>query len=167
MERGWKQNWQKKKGRKAQKTLPLRPLAVGLRRRKLGIPNPGVACSNHAGRALSAVQFHELTTQAPFEIWMAIEGKAWHPRSDWPVMRFVRFSGAALTEGIEEHCIEGVTVKVYTPAKTVADRFKYRNKIGLDVALEALRDCRQQRKCSNDDLWRYAEICRVANVMKP
>ena len=121
----------------------------------------GVVC------LLSALRFHELTTQAPFEIWMAIDGKAWRPRADWPVMRFVRFSGAALTEGIEEHRIEGVTVKVYTPAKTVADCFKYRNKIGLDVALEALRDCRQQRKCSNDDLWRYAKICRVANVMKP
>ncbi|KPL09156.1 transcriptional regulator [candidate division BRC1 bacterium SM23_51] len=116
---------------------------------------------------LSALRFHELTTQAPFEIWMAIDKKAWRPRADWPVMRFVRFSGAALTEGIEEHRIEGVTVKVYAPAKTVADCFKYRNKIGLDVALEALRDCLRQRKCSNDDLWRYAKICRVGNVMKP
>jgi len=122
---------------------------------------PGVIC------LLSALRFHELTTQAPFEIWMAIDKKAWRPRADWPVMRFVRFSGAALTEGIEEHRIEGVTVKVYAPAKTVADCFKYRNKIGLDVALEALRDCLRQRKCSNDDLWRYAKICRVGNVMKP
>jgi len=115
----------------------------------------------------SALRFRELTTQAPFEIWMAIEGKAWRPRVDWPVMRFIRFSGAALTEGIGEHRIEGVTVKVYSVAKTVADCFKYRSKIGLDVALEARCDCHRHRKCTNDGLWRFAKICRVANVMKP
>jgi predicted transcriptional regulator of viral defense system len=82
-------------------------------------------------------------------------------------MRIMRFSGKAFTEGIEEHVIEGVPVRVYDPAKTVADCFKYRNKIGLDVALEALRDCRRQRRCTNDDLWQYAKVCRVANVMKP
>jgi hypothetical protein len=79
----------------------------------------------------------------------------------------MRFSGKAFSEGIEEHVIEGVPVRVYEPAKTVADCFKYRNKIGLDVALEALRDCRRQRRCTNDDLWQYAKVCRVANVMKP
>ena len=79
----------------------------------------------------------------------------------------MRFSGKALTEGIEEHTIEGVRVRAYNPAKTVADCFKYRNKIGLDVALEALRDYREQKQCSNDGLWRYAKICRVANVMRP
>jgi predicted transcriptional regulator of viral defense system len=98
---------------------------------------------------------------------MAIGEKARQPTVDWPVMRFVRFSGVALTEGIEEHRIEGVAIRVYNAAKTVADCFKYRNKTGLDVALEALRDCRRQRKCANDDLWRYAKVCRVANVMKP
>lgn len=121
----------------------------------------GVVC------LLSALRFHELTTQAPFEVWLAIGGKAWRPRVDYPPLRFVRFSGAALTAGIEEHIVEGVLVKVYSPAKTVADCFKYRNKIGLDVALEALRDCRRQRQCSNDELWHYAQICRVANVMRP
>jgi predicted transcriptional regulator of viral defense system len=79
----------------------------------------------------------------------------------------MRFSGKAFSEGIEKHVIEGVPVRVYDPAKTVADCFKYRNKIGLDVALEALRDCRRQRRCTNDDLWQYAKVCRVANVMKP
>jgi predicted transcriptional regulator of viral defense system len=121
----------------------------------------GVVC------LLSALRFHELTTQAPFEVWLAIGEKAWRPRADYPPLRIVRFSGAALAAGVEEHVVEGVSVKVYCPAKTVADCFKYRNKIGLDVALEALRDCRRQRKCTNDKLWHYAEICRVANVMRP
>ncbi len=98
---------------------------------------------------------------------MALEQKAWQPQVDRPRMRFVRFSGPAFESGVEEHRIEGVLVKVYNPAKTVADCFKYRNKIGLDVAMEALRDCRSQRKCSNDELWQYAKVCRVAKVMKP
>lgn len=116
---------------------------------------------------LTALQFHGITTQAPFEIWMALEKKARQPLVDHPLMRFVRFSGAAFESGIERHLLEGVEVKIYNPAKTVADCFKYRNKIGLDVALEALRECRRQRKCANDELWHYAKICRVANVMKP
>lgn len=116
---------------------------------------------------LSALQFHGLTTQAPFEVWMALEQKAWQPLLDRPKIRFVRFSGHSFHDGVEKRQIEGVTVKVYNPAKTVADCFKYRNKIGLDVALEALRDCRSQRKCTNDGLWQYAKVCRVAKVMKP
>jgi predicted transcriptional regulator of viral defense system len=116
---------------------------------------------------LSALQFHGLTTQAPFEVWMALEQRAWQPQVDRPRMRFVRFSGPAFESGVEEHRIEGVLVKVYCPTKTVADCFKYRNKIGLDVAMEALRDCRSQRKCTNDELWQYAKVCRVAKVMKP
>jgi hypothetical protein len=82
-------------------------------------------------------------------------------------MRIVRFSGKALTEGIEERKVEGVPVKIYNPAKTVADCFKYRNKIGLDVALEALRDVIRERKASTDELWRYAKICRVAKIIRP
>ena len=116
---------------------------------------------------LTALQFHGLTTQAPFEVWMAIERKAWLPQVNRPAIRFVRFSGKALTEGVEGHRIEGVLVKVYSPAKTVVDCFRYRNKIGLDVALEALRDCRRSRRCTMDDLWHYAQICRMAKVMKP
>lgn len=115
---------------------------------------------------LSALRFHELTTQSPFEIWMAIDVKARRPRvADLP-MRFVRFSGRALTEGVETHQVSRAAVRVYSPAKTVADCFKYRNKIGLDVALEALRDSWRQRKASMDQLWRAAEVCRVANVMR-
>jgi len=124
------------------------------------VPN-GVVC------LLSALRFHGLTTQAPFEVWLAIGRQAWKPRVDAPPVRFVRFSGKALEEGVEEHNIEGVTVKVYCAAKTVADCFKYRNKIGLDVAIEALRDCRRQRAATNDELWHYAKICRVARVMRP
>ncbi|MRR56030.1 MAG: transcriptional regulator [Deltaproteobacteria bacterium] len=121
----------------------------------------GVVC------LLSALRFHSLTTQAPFEIWMAIDRKARLPKVEGVPLRLVRFSGEALTEGIERHRIEGVDVSVYCPAKTVADCFKYRNKIGLDVALEALREYRRERRCTMDDLWRYAKVCRVANIMRP
>ena len=116
---------------------------------------------------LSALRFHELTSQAPHQVWLAIDRKARRPRLDYPPLRIVRFSGAALREGIEEHTLEGVGVRVFSPAKTVADCFKYRNKIGLDVAIEALRECRRSRACSMDDLWHYAGICRVRNVMRP
>lgn len=116
---------------------------------------------------LSALQFHELGTQSPFEVWMALDRRAARPRMDYPPLHIVRFSGKALTEGVEAQSIEGVRVQVYNPAKAVVDCFKYRNKIGLDVALEALRDCRERKKCSNDDLWVYAKVCRVANVMRP
>jgi len=121
----------------------------------------GVVC------LLSALRFHGLTTQSPFEVWLAIGSKVWRPKVDYPPLRLFRFSARALEAGVEEHSIEGVSVRVYNPAKTVADCFKYRNKIGLDVALEALRDCRRQRKCTNDELWRYAKTCRMANVMRP
>jgi len=124
------------------------------------VPN-GVVC------LLSALRFHELTTQAPFEVWLAIGEKAWRPRMEYPPLRIVRFSRTALRTGIEEHQIEGVTVHVYSPAKTIADCFKYRNKIGLDVAIEALRECWRSRRCTMDDLWHFANICRVRNVIRP
>jgi predicted transcriptional regulator of viral defense system len=89
------------------------------------------------------------------------------PRLNQPALRPVRMSGPALTEGIEQHQINGIQVRVFDAAKTVADCFKYRNKIGLDVALEALRDGWSRRKFQMDDLWRYATIDRVANVMRP
>jgi predicted transcriptional regulator of viral defense system len=121
----------------------------------------GVVC------LLSALQFHQMTTQLPREVWLALDRRAWKPVSGGPPLRVVKFSGPALTEGVEQHEIEGTPVRIYCPAKTVADCFKYRNKIGLDVALEALRDCWRERRCSMDDLWRYAKVCRVANVMRP
>lgn len=121
----------------------------------------GVVC------LLSALRFHGLTTQAPFEVWMAIGNKAIAPTLDYPPLRIVRFSGAALTEGVEAHVVDGVTVRITSVAKTVADCFKYRNKIGLDVALEALREAWREKRVTSDDLWRCAEVCRVANVMRP
>ncbi|GAM10346.1 hypothetical protein OR1_02635 [Geobacter sp. OR-1] len=123
------------------------------------IPN-GVVC------LLSALRFHDLTTQAPFEVWMAIDVKAHLPKTNLPI-KFVRFSGSALSDGVETHRMDGMEIKVYCLAKTVADCFKYRHKIGLDVALEALRECRKSGRCSIDDLWRYAKVCRVSNVMMP
>ncbi|HEY9422196.1 MAG TPA: type IV toxin-antitoxin system AbiEi family antitoxin domain-containing protein [Thermoanaerobaculia bacterium] len=116
---------------------------------------------------LSALRFHGMTTQNPFEVWLAIGRKDRLPKADHPPLRVVRFSGEALTEGVEEHVVQGVPVRVYSPAKTVADCFKYRNKIGLDAAIEALRDCVEKRLATFDDLWRYAKICRVSNVMRP
>ena len=116
---------------------------------------------------LTALRFHQLTTQSPHEIWFAIPNKAHHPRLDYPPLRVVRFSGPSLTEGVEMHAVDGVTVRVYSVAKTVVDCFKYRNKIGLDVALEALRECRHEKRATNDELWRYAKVCRVGAVMRP
>ena len=116
---------------------------------------------------LSALRFHNLTTQAPHEIWMAIDRKTRLPVNKKLPIRFVRFSGPALTEGVKSHIIDGIPVVIYQPAKTVADCFKYRNKIGLDVALEALKDCLRNRRCEADILWRFATICRVSNIMRP
>jgi len=116
---------------------------------------------------LSALQFYGLTTQSPFEVWVAIANKARPPKIDYPPLRIVRFSGDALTVGVEEHQVDGVTVRVTSVAKTVADCFKYRNKIGLDVALEALREAWHAKRVKMDDLWHCAQVCRVANVMRP
>jgi predicted transcriptional regulator of viral defense system len=116
---------------------------------------------------LSALRFHEMTTQSPSAVWLAIDRKAWLSKADGPPVHVVRFSGQALTEGIEVHILGNTEVRIYSPAKTVADCFKYRNKIGLDVALEALRDGVEKKHASFDELWKYAKICRVANVMRP
>ena len=121
----------------------------------------GVVC------LLSALRFHELTTQIPGEVWLAIPPKARRPKGGTVSIRPVHFSGASLKEGIEEHVIESVSVRIYSAAKTVADCFKARNKIGLDVAIEALRDYWRKRKGTSDELWRYAKICRVAKFMQP
>jgi predicted transcriptional regulator of viral defense system len=121
----------------------------------------GVVC------LLSALLFHGVGTQLPHQVWLAIDGKARLPRTDYPPLRIVRFSGAALRIGVEKHSIEGVEVRIYSLAKTVADCFKYRNKIGLDVALEALREGWRRRRFTMDELWEYARVCRVANVMRP
>lgn len=120
----------------------------------------GVVC------LLSALQFHKLSTQSPHEVWLALGVRAWKPAIDWPRVRVVRFSGAALTHGVEKHMLEGVEVKVTSAAKTVADCFKYRNKIGLDVALEALAEYRKKRG-SVDRLMKASNADRVAVVIRP
>ncbi len=116
---------------------------------------------------LSALRFHDLTTQSPFETWLAIPNKARAPKMDYPPLRIVRFSGEALNVGVEDHVIDGVPVRVTSVARTVADCFKFRNKIGLDVALEALQEAWRAKRVSMDELWRYATLCRVTNVMRP
>jgi predicted transcriptional regulator of viral defense system len=121
----------------------------------------GVAC------LLTALHFHQIGTQLPSEVWLAVDRSAARPRIAYPPLRIVRFSALALSTGVETHTVENVAVKVYTPAKTVADCFKYRHKIGLDIGLEALRECVRERRCTFDELWHYARICRVANVMRP
>jgi predicted transcriptional regulator of viral defense system len=121
----------------------------------------GVVC------LLSALRFHDLTTQLPAEVWLALPEKARRPRLDYPRLRVARFSGAALSEGIEGHTIEGVKVRVYSAAKTVADCFKYRNKIGIDVAVEALKDFTRRHRGGANELARFARICRVSRVMQP
>ena len=116
---------------------------------------------------LTALRFHELTTQAPAEVWIALPEKARKPNLDYPRLRVARFSGPALTEGIETHRFEGVEIRVYSAAKTVADCFKYRNKVGVDVAIEALRDFSRRHRGGATALARYARICRVSRVMQP
>jgi predicted transcriptional regulator of viral defense system len=116
---------------------------------------------------LSALQFHELTTQTPHEVWMLIGWKKWAPKNPSVALRLVRATGEALTAGLKIHNIEKVPVHITVPAKTVADCFKHRSKIGLDVALEALRDCIRKRKATRDEIWHYAGVDRVQNVMRP
>lgn len=124
------------------------------------MPN-GVIC------LLSALRFHGLTTQEPHEVWIALDNKASQRRVSWPALRIVRFSGPALTEGIERHLIEGVRVRMFGAAKTVADCFKYRNKIGVDVAIEALKDALRRNKATVDEIHSFAKVCRVARVIRP
>jgi predicted transcriptional regulator of viral defense system len=116
---------------------------------------------------LSALAFHELTTQSPSVVWLALPKSAWRKQADYPPLRIVHFSGTAYSAGIETHKRTGGTVRVYSIAKTVADCFKFRNRIGLDVAIEALREGWQQRRFTLDELDSMARICRVQAVMRP
>ena len=143
-------------------SLPRRRLSAHRSLAEVALRAPqGVVC------LLSALRLHEIGTQSPFEVWLAVPNNVPTPRLDQPALRVVRMSGSALTEGIEVTEIDGVQVRVFSPAKTIADCFKYRNKIGLDVALEALRDGWRKGKLKMDDLWHYATVERVANVMRP
>ena len=124
------------------------------------VPN-GVIC------LLSALQYHALTTQSPCEVWVAIGSSSKVPRLATVQIRIARFSEATLTAGVQTRTLDGAELRVYNPAKTVADCFKYRNKIGVDVAVEALRDYLRLRPGSVDDLVAYGRICRVERVMDP
>jgi predicted transcriptional regulator of viral defense system len=116
---------------------------------------------------ISAVAFHGLGTQLPAHVWIAIDRRARRPTAAYPPLRVVRFSGRALSSGIETHKLEGQAVRIYGVAKTLADCFKYRNKIGLDIALEALHDAWRKRRVSIDDINRFARVCRVERIMRP
>jgi predicted transcriptional regulator of viral defense system len=121
----------------------------------------GVVC------LISALQFHQLTLQMPSAVWMAIDRTAWKPTISYPSIRFVRFSGLALTEGVERHLIQSRQVPITDPARTIVDCFRYRNKIGIDVAMEGLREGIRQHKCTPDQLWHYAKKARVWTIMRP
>lgn len=141
------------------------------------LPSPGseheslVAIATKVPQAvfclLTALQFHELTTQLPRQVWIAMPRGSHTPRIDYPPVRMVQFTGEAYSAGVEEVERDHAKLRVYCAAKTVADCFKHRNRIGLDVALEALKDARARKKATTDQIWRYAKICRVANVMRP
>jgi predicted transcriptional regulator of viral defense system len=121
----------------------------------------GVVC------LLSALAFHEIGTQVPHEIWLALPAHSKRPTTTAVPLRVVWFSGNAFTEGVETHTVEGVKVRVYGAAKTIADLFKFRNKVGLDVAVEALREAWSRRLVTMDDVLRFAKICRVERVIRP
>lgn len=116
---------------------------------------------------LTALRFHQLTTQAPFEVWLAIANKARAPAFDWPPVRLVRVADEQLRRHTESHEVEGVSVCVTNVARTVVDCFKHRNKIGLDVAQEALREAWKEQRVSMDGLWKVAKLLRQSNVMRP
>jgi predicted transcriptional regulator of viral defense system len=116
---------------------------------------------------LSALRYHELTSEKPTEVWIALPRNAWTPRLATLRLKVVHLSGDSFSQGIEEHRIEGVPVRIYSIAKTVADCFKFRNQIGTSVAVEALRDAWRSKRVTVDELWHHAKICRVSNVIRP
>jgi predicted transcriptional regulator of viral defense system len=116
---------------------------------------------------ISALDFYEMTTEIPHKVHIALPRTSRNPKIDHPPIKVYRFSGESLTEGIEKHEVDGVEVQVYNPAKTIADCFKFRNRIGLDIAMEALEQGIEQGKASYSDILKYAEICRVKSVIKP
>jgi predicted transcriptional regulator of viral defense system len=116
---------------------------------------------------ISALDVHELTTQITHAVWIMIERTAWRPKIGYPPIEVVYASGESLIIGVEVREIEGVQVKITNPAKTVADCFKYRDRVGQDVAIEALRDCLRQRKATPDQIYKMAEINRVVKTMRP
>lgn len=116
---------------------------------------------------LTALRVHDLTTQSPHEVWIAIGNKDHPPRMSYPRLRTLRFAAESLDAGVETREVDGTTIRITGVAKTVADCFKFRSKVGLDVAIEALREARRGKRATMDDLWRCARIDRVENVMRP
>lgn len=126
----------------------------------LKVPN-GVIC------LISALAYHEITTQIPHEVYLALNRGTEPPRLEHPPIRIFWFTGEAFTQGIENYKLDGIQVRIYSPGKTIADCFKYRNKIGLDTAIEALKLYRERKRFKVDDLIRFAKVCRVEKVMRP
>jgi predicted transcriptional regulator of viral defense system len=116
---------------------------------------------------ISALAFHELTTQIPHEVHVALKRGAEEPRIDYPPVKTYRFTGEAFTAGMDVHDLDGIGVRIYSPEKTLADCFKFRNKVGLDTVIEAIRFYRDRKKIKVDDLMRYATVCRVKKTMQP
>ena len=116
---------------------------------------------------ISALSYHEITTEIPHEVYLALPRSTEPPRLDYPPLRVFWFGRHAFEEGIEQHDVDGVLIRVYSPEKTLADCFKYRNKIGIDVALEALKNYRRKKQFNVDELMYYAKVCRVERVMRP
>jgi predicted transcriptional regulator of viral defense system len=116
---------------------------------------------------ISALAFYELTTQIPHEVHVALPRGAEEPRLDHPPIKTYRFTGEAFTEGVEAHELDGVSVRIYSPEKTLADCFKFRNQVGLDTVMEAVRFYRERRSIKVNDLMRYAGICRVKKIIRP
>lgn len=126
----------------------------------LRIPK-GVIC------LISALYFHQVTTQIPHEVYVALPKDSEKPRIQHPPTRFFRISPEPFKAGIEKYTIDNVDVKVYSVAKTIADCFKFRNKIGMDVALEALQEGLRQKRCAPEQILRFARINRVERIMLP
>jgi predicted transcriptional regulator of viral defense system len=126
----------------------------------LKIPN-GVIC------LISALAYHKITTQVPHEVYVALGRGTEAPRLEHPPIRIFWFSGQAFTHGIQTHKVDRVPVRIYSPGKTIADCFKYRNKIGLDTAIEALKLYREKKHFNSDELMQCARVCRVEKVIRP
>ena len=149
-------------------------VARGLYQLVDAIPDPRRSLAEASARVprgviclTSALQFHELTLQMPSAVWIAIDRTGWKPNVEYPPVRFVRFSGHALAGGVKRHLIEGIEVPIFEPAKSIVDCFRYRNKIGLDIALEGLREGLRSGRVTPDQLWEFARTARVWSVMRP
>ena len=143
-------------------TLPDRPASEYDGFAEVATRSPsGVLC------LLSALRFHDLTTQQSSDVWLAIPHKARAPRFDYPPLRVVRMSGLAMTEGVEIADLAGAQVRVFSVAKTVADCFKFRSQVSTNVAYEALKNAWTQRKATSSELVHFAKLCRVYNIMRP